>query len=129
MGLRDAIIELINSFGILKNPVFNVKVYNGSDPANLQYEQKIMVYRIIQELCNNTFKYAKASLVELNITHSKNKLNLHYKDNGKGFDPIKNKKGIGLRSILSRVEYYEGKFELNTSLNKGTEVMINLPLD
>jgi signal transduction histidine kinase len=93
------------------------------------YEQKIMIYRIIQELCSNTIKHADASQVEIELIKNKNELCLKYKDNGKGFNSQKNNKGIGLKGILSRIEYYGGKFVLKSKVEKGIEVLINLPIN
>ena len=88
-----------------------------------------MMYRIIQELCSNTFKHANASQVEIELIKNKNELCLKYKDNGIGFDPQKNYEGIGLKGILSRIEYYGGQLLLKSKDEKGLEVLINLPIN
>lgn len=46
----------------------------------------LMVYRLIQELLNNTIKYAEATQIEILIIKQGEQLMLHYIDNGKGFD-------------------------------------------
>ena len=129
LGLKDAVIELIGTFSILTKPNFKLIVYKGPDPEMMIYEQKIILYRIIQELCSNTFKHANASQVEIELIKNKNELYLKYKDNGIGFDPQKNNKGIGLKGILSRIEYYGGKLVLKSKHKKGIEVLINLPIN
>ncbi len=129
LGLRDAIVELIGSYAIIPKPAFNLKIYKGKDPSKLQYEQKIMLFRVLQELSSNTFKYAKAEKVDIKIDYNKSGLEMTYIDNGIGFDMSTIKKGIGLKSILSRVEFYGGIVKINTKVNQGTEVIIKLPFE
>jgi signal transduction histidine kinase len=88
-----------------------------------------MLFRIIQELSSNTFKYAKANKVEIKIEFNSKEISLRYKDDGIGFEFSTVRKGIGLKSILARVEFYNGKLLINTKPGKGTEVMINLPFE
>jgi signal transduction histidine kinase len=129
LGFRDAVVELIGSYAIIPKPLFKLKIYRGQDPSMFLYEQKIMLFRILQELISNTFKYADANLVEIKIEFDKEQINLKYKDDGKGFDLATVKKGIGLKGILSRIEFYGGHLKINTKPNKGTEVLINLPFE
>lgn len=129
LGFRDAVVELIGSYSIIPKPAFNLKIYKGKDPDGLLYEYKLMFFRVIQELSSNTFKYAKANKVDLKIEYDANEMRLRYKDDGVGFDMKTIKKGIGLKSILSRVEFYGGQVKINTKPGQGTEVIINLPFE
>ncbi len=52
-----------------------------------------------------------------------------YQDNGIGFEMATVKKGIGLKSILSRVEFYGGDVKIKTKPGEGIEVFINLPFE
>ena len=88
-----------------------------------------MMYRIIQELCSNTFKYANAKKVSIDLLFDTHGLNLKYHDDGIGFDAKKMKTGIGLKGILSRVEYYGGKFLIDSKPQKGIQVLLNLPFN
>jgi PAS domain S-box-containing protein len=127
LGLKDSIIELIGSFSMIKSPLFKLKIYKGPDPQKLLYEQKIMIYRILQELCSNTFKYASAKYIHIELNYNTKELILKYKDDGLGFNIKKIKTGIGLKGIVSRIEYYGGNFLIETEPNKGIHVLINLP--
>ena len=127
LGLKESVIELIGGFNTLRNPKFKLDVYKGTDPQKLQYEQKIMMYRIIQELCSNTFKYASAKNVCIELSNNKKELILKYEDDGIGFNIKKIKTGIGLKGIVSRIEYYGGKFLLESKPKTGIQVLINLP--
>jgi signal transduction histidine kinase len=87
-----------------------------------------MLFRVIQELSSNTFKYAKAQNANLKIELVKKGISMTYTDDGVGFELKTVKRGIGLKSIRSRVEFYGGDVKIQTEPGKGTKVMINLPL-
>ena len=50
------------------------------------------------------------------------------KDDGVGFDSKKkeNKKGLGMKNIESRVEILQGKYKIETAVNEGFKITINL---
>jgi len=127
LGFREAVIELINSYGIIPKPKFQLKIYKGKDPDQLLQEHKLMLFRVLQELSSNTFKHAKAENVEIQIEYTADGINMTYKDDGIGFDTNYSKKGVGLKSIFSRLEFYGGKLKINTNPGKGLEVTIKLP--
>lgn len=129
LGFREAVIELIASYSIIPKPSFSLKIYKGSDPDKFLHEHKIMMFRVLQELSSNTFKYANAEKVNIKIEQNKQGMQMVYKDNGVGFEMATVKKGIGLKSILSRVEFYGGDVKIKTNPGKGIEVFINLPFE
>ncbi|MEO9869287.1 ATP-binding protein [Ekhidna sp.] len=92
-------------------------------PKNMQIE----LYRIIQEGLANVTRHAKATYLEVQLTHHGNYLNLIIEDNGVGFDSSKLKEGIGLANIQSRVDILNGKLEIDSQLNRGT--VINIDID
>lgn len=129
LGFREAVIELIASYSIIPKPSFNLKIYKGKDPEKFLHEHKIMMFRVLQELSSNTFKYANANKVGIKIEQNKKGMQMFYKDDGIGFEMATVKKGIGLKSILSRVEFYGGDLKIKTKPGEGIEVFINLPFE
>lgn len=127
LGFREAVIELINSYSIIPKPKFQLSIYKGKDPEKLLHEHKLMLFRVIQELSSNTFKHAKAENVSISIDYTQENIEMYYKDDGIGFDNNHAKKGVGLKSILSRLEFYGGKIKINTQPGNGIEVIIKLP--
>ena len=89
---------------------------------------EIMIYRIIQELLNNALKYAKASQVLISCSHNKDVFFITVEDNGIGFDvsDAKNKNGMGLKNIKNRIDFLNGKLEIDSQINQGTSVYIEL---
>jgi len=129
LGFREAVIELIASYSIIPKPTFTLNIYKGADPDKFLHEHKIMMFRVLQELSSNTFKYANAEKVKIKLEQNQKGMQMVYKDNGIGFEMATVKKGIGLKSILSRVEFYGGDVKIKTNPGKGIEVFINLPFE
>jgi PAS domain S-box-containing protein len=127
LGLRDSVIELIDSYGILTKPVFQLNVYAQKNEERIPLDVKIVVYRILQELLNNTFKYAKAETITIKFSFIKEHLCLDYADDGSGFDLLKQRRGVGLDSMNSRVDYYKGTIDIKSAPGKGTRVSIKIP--
>lgn len=85
---------------------------------------EIIYYRIIRELINNTLKHSKATLIDIKLSYNHNILKLSYSDNGVGFEysvksAKKDKDGIGLFNIVSRIKTINGQFSIETEKGKG----------
>ncbi len=95
---------------------------------------KIVIFRIVQESCNNIAKYSQASMVKLELIKQKNAIRLSVIDDGIGFNPnlVEYKKGlgtgIGLVSMKERTELSGGTFALNSREGKGTTITASWPL-
>lgn len=87
------------------------------------------LYRIVLELLHNIKKHAEASEVTIEIWEDEkmNKLTLLVEDNGKGFDTVK-EEGIGWKSIRQRVQYMNGKVNLDSS-HLGSTVIIDVSME
>ncbi len=126
LGLVQSIKELIRSIQMVKKMKIRL-IISGVDEQSLQPEQKINIYRIIQEQLNNILKHAHASVVVLELNKIKEQIRLRVTDDGKGFDPRMRRKGVGLSNIISRAELYNGRVEIDSSPGKGCrlEVILN----
>ncbi|ABQ03595.1 tetratricopeptide repeat-containing sensor histidine kinase [Flavobacterium johnsoniae] len=96
--------------------------------SKLPKNYEIMIYRIIQELLNNALKYAKASQVLVSCSQNKDVFFITVEDDGVGFNlsEAKSKNGMGLKNIHNRVEFLSGKLEIDSKINQGTSVYIEL---
>ena len=128
LGLRDAVIEMINSYKILKTLSFELSIYDQPEDEKIAIGKKNVLYRVLQELLNNTYKYAEASRVLIKIYIKQEQLYMEYTDNGKGFDQLKIQKGVGIGSMRSRVSYHKGNIDLTTSPGNGFSAFLNIPL-
>ncbi len=127
IGLVASVTDLVIELSALKNIQINF------DHDSFQEEitdegLKLIIYRIIQEQLNNIFKHAESSEVTIQLVHRDAHLELWIKDNGKGFDTTKKRKGIGLANIAGRVIAYNGKVEIFSSPGNGCSlgVIFNL---
>ncbi|WP_281615135.1 ATP-binding protein [Flammeovirga sp. SubArs3] len=85
------------------------------------------LYRISQELLSNAKKHSMASLliIVFKIDTRKNKLSIHYNDNGIGLPVEKSKtKGMGMMNITNRVKEIGGYLTI-TSNTGGTNIIIS----
>lgn len=83
---------------------------------------------ITQELVTNIRKHAQTNRCSVSIIMHDDYVNILVEDEGVGFDISKDKKGIGLQNINSRVSKLKGTIEIDSALNKGTTVNINIPV-
>jgi signal transduction histidine kinase len=95
---------------------------------NLDYQTKNILLRIVQEFFQNSIKHSNCTLINVNLAISNSTVNLLLIDNGVGFDNTINYIGIGLKNMAKRVEILNGTFELNSKINKGTSLSLNIPL-
>jgi signal transduction histidine kinase len=104
------------------------EAYKGSTP-----EQDMSLYRIIQELINNTIKYAGATTLEINSTLVGQELVVNLVHNGNGlsqedFETYSfRKEGLGLKNIRNRVLLLKGNISFFKTQDNST-VRICLPL-
>ncbi|WP_310554635.1 ATP-binding protein [Flavobacterium sp.] len=90
---------------------------------------KINIYRIFQETMQNANKYANAKkCTAIIILNSDNYIEIDIVDNGVGFDLKKEKAGIGLKNIFSRVNSIGGKITIESELGKGTYINLIIPV-
>jgi signal transduction histidine kinase len=85
------------------------------------------VFRILQELMNNSLRHGKATVISILFEENCGLKKCSYSDNGIGFD-MKNKekqKGLGMKNIYSRVAFLNSTIAINSALNKGINVTFN----
>jgi two-component system NarL family sensor kinase len=78
-------------------------------------EQEINIFRIVQELINNSIKHSKATKIRISLTEFDNFLSLYYFDNGTGFDLNKVNLGSGIKNIKERVEIFDGTLQIEST--------------
>lgn len=95
----------------------------------LETRQEVVLYRVLQELINNTLKHAEAKNILVTIERQQDTFNFTYKDDGKGFDTaLVKSQGLGLRNIESRISLIGGRLQSITSPGNGLTVVVNLPI-
>ena len=127
LGLIPAINELVAKINDSKSIAVNFET-NIVERLNPAFE--ITVYRVIQEVVNNAIKHSRAKNLVIELKRKENKMLLRISDDGQGFDTenIQNSKGLGWKSIFSRISMFNGEIDVRSSKEKGTEFVIFIPL-
>ena len=126
-GLVSALRDFIN-----KIPTEKLKISletQGIDKP-LDSITETVLYRVVQESVNNVIKHAAATSLDILLLRDQQEITVSIEDNGKGFnssDPGRFT-GIGLKNIISRVEYLKGTVDISSAPGKGTLVAIFIPL-
>jgi signal transduction histidine kinase len=128
LGLYEAVedlIENINDQGTIK-----AQCEISENVSRLPENKEIMLYRIIQEMVNNTIRHSGARNIRLQIMAVDDNLHIHYSDDGKGFDVEKTlgSKSIGLNSIRSRVNFLKGNLTIDSKPDEGVNYFIRVPV-
>lgn len=128
LGLIPAINEVVNNVNSAKG----IKIdFTTNVESSLGKSLDITIYRVVQEILNNMIRHAKATNIKIDIEKAGYDLKIEMKDNGVGFntEELKNSNGIGWKNIFSRISMLDGDIKLESELQKGTIVFINLKLN
>jgi len=132
-GIAPAITKLTQELAKLTGK--KILFYNKTDfNERLESLTEINIYRIVQEAVNNAIKYAESNHILVTLSHSKDILSIVVDDDGKGFEPKKITKiksgdgGMGMTFMKERISYINGRIFLNSKINEGTRLTINVPL-
>lgn len=128
-GLHQAMEELIRKHNEI-NKKINIKIIYNNLTYNISKDTELIIYRVVQESISNITKHSQASEAYIQLLEDEKKLYITIEDNGIGFD-VQNSnalKGMGLENMRSRVEYLNGKFFIESDLNKGTHILLEIPI-
>ena len=98
------------------------------DKVNLSVEQRKQFYLIFKEAINNVFKYAKCSVLKINIELDGSNIKMTIADNGKGFDTSNPKNGNGLKTMCERSEILRGGINIESNIGQGTTIKMEMPI-
>lgn len=103
--------------------------YKGAEISGLTDEISISLYRILQEGLTNIAKHAQETThVNVTLSYNKKSVILTIADNGSGFDPAPNKKGIGILGMQERLALLGGHLQISPGTRRGTRLKAIIPL-
>ena len=128
LGLTDAIQDFCD--GINDSKIVQIKFSFLGEPLITDQNTNIILYRIVQELCNNAIKHAGGKNIFVQLNHHEMGITLTVEDDGIGMEiPLSEKNtGTGLQNIQSRVNYLKGTISIESTKNEGSSITIEIPL-
>lgn len=124
-GLKTAIEELrdINTSDKLK-----VFFETNIDENEVEQVKAVHIYRVLQELIQNSIKHARASQIEMSFFVDKVDGVLNYSDNGRGsVQQLEINAGMGMKNIRSRMAVLKGNMEIEEK-NPGLKFRFNFKI-
>jgi PAS domain S-box-containing protein len=103
------------------------------EPNDIAIDQNrsIDIFRILQETLTNIIRHSQASKVYIHLQQKEDKVVLTVQDNGRGIasGQIADHRSIGLIGMRERARKWGGEIKITGIRNKGTTVMVTLPLN
>lgn len=126
-GLLKALNDMAKT--VSASNQLQVDIFDHGLDERLENSLELTIFRIVQELITNIIKHAEASEASIHITKHEDSLNIMVEDNGKGFNTknIAKKSGMGIHSIDTRIENLGGNVTIESEIQKGTTVIIDIP--
>jgi two-component system, NarL family, sensor kinase len=126
-GLTDAIKNFIDK---IENKSLRISFSTEGPLGELERNTEIMIYRIIQECMQNILKHADAGKVDISIILENGEIDVIIEDNGVGFDmdSIEQIEGMGMKNLKSRIEFLNGKLDINSQKGRGTVIAFYIPV-
>ncbi len=128
LGLLEALKWHSNEFE--KRAGIQIQFTSTFSHITIAKNMAVGLFRIYQESLTNIARHSGATIVKTTFEQDKNNLILLIADNGKGFDvkDIQHKKTLGLLGMKERTLMMGGKYEIKSTIGKGTIVIVSVPV-
>ena len=96
----------------------------------LDQDLSTTVFRIFQEALTNVARHAKASEVKVGLKLKEGNIMLEVKDDGEGISrkQFSGPNSFGIIGIKERVNYFGGDVKITSVKDKGTTLMVSIPI-
>lgn len=118
---------------MIRKTGFSTELNTEGSVIRLEPQKELIVFRIIQEVLNNIMKHSEATEIKTDINFTEKGIKIIIKDNGKGFDlrPLNendnSRFGLGIRNMHNRAKLIGADFSMNSTIGKGTLVVVIIP--
>lgn len=127
-GLISAVGSILDN--VMFNTDMNVKFEHDEELPNIEKSKQLHIYRIVQELVQNTLKHSKSDFLEVVLKFEDKQILLNVSDKGQGFNYDNNTlSGYGLKNIKSRVDFLNGKMKVQSKSQQGASFDFNIPIE
>lgn len=130
LGLIPAFTSSLNDFRERTGLQVRLTAFAGVEA--LHNDKRTVLFRVVQAALTNISQHAQASTVSLTISRVGDAVQLHLRDDGRGFDvdPIllsPKTQRLGLIGMRERVEMVGGRFSVTSAPGAGTTIRVQLP--
>jgi signal transduction histidine kinase len=126
LGLSAALGWYTKQFSA--NTSIRVNLNDDGSADLLPEAHKVSLYRIVQEALTNCSRHAEAHSILVSVGSHEDRYIVRIEDDGKGFLPTREARGIGLIGIEERVAGMAGTLKVNSTPGSGTKLYISIPL-
>ena len=125
-GLHTALEELIEKYTFDGGPTVIYQAFGINRISDKDLD--LFVFRIVQELVNNSIKHAKAQEIIIQINYLEDLMMITVEDDGEGFAYNQTQyQGMGLKNVEYRAQYLKGKFSVDSTPGNGTIMVVEIP--
>ena len=128
-GIASALEAYFRKVQLKSNININFEVFNLN--TQLDFEETLAIYRVVQELVNNAVSHSKASDIDIMLKQDQGNFILYYSDNGIGIDlneKIDTSKHLGFQGIQERIKLLNGNTTFRSEPGCGLEVSCQFPI-
>src|ERR687898_425039 len=97
-------------------------------PVGLPAKESVDVLRVLQEALTNARRHSEADRVEVRLRTENQDVLAEVVDDGRGFDPLSVRAGVGLSAMRERIEGLGGKVEVRSRPGEGATVTVRVHL-
>jgi signal transduction histidine kinase len=128
LGIISAIKKLIDEFR--KHSGVSCVLHLMEASIDLDEDQTVAIFRIVQESLTNVTRHAKASRVDITLSQNADDVIVEVRDDGKGFDSADaaRKKSFGLLGMRERAAVLGGDIDITSVPRQGTVVSVRIPI-
>jgi signal transduction histidine kinase len=136
MGLRPALLDDVSLVAALewqarqfsRQTGISAVVEASGETVELSEENRVCIYRCVQEALTNCAKHARAKHVRIVVSVSNTAANLTIEDDGIGVDEKSSRKGLGLPGMRERLAGVHGSLSVARRNQGGTALKLQIPV-
>jgi len=135
--------SMLDDLGLIAALRWEVKELNHISPVRaslevegteykLSPEKEVTLFRIVQEALNNIRRHSQATIAQVKVQFTPDRVAIFIKDNGKGFPVEKKASGLaadgklGLLGMRERTQLLNGIFDIKSEPGQGTRISIEV---
>jgi two-component system NarL family sensor kinase len=121
-------VDRINKTGLIR-----AEMEIEGSAREIEPMKKLILFRTIQESIQNCIRHAEATRISILLRYQAEKIQVSIGDNGKGFDTEavlqQGGGGLGLNNIRMRMQIAGGGSVVESILDGGTTIYLNIPYE